>query len=73
MTEQSILTKHRQTREQKISKLLKTVSRKGSDAQRQFVDCVGQISGDDATQNKLYKILQNRDISMKGELFDSLV
>ena len=37
------------------------------------MDCVGQISGDNAEQNKLYKILQNRDISMKGELFDSLV
>ncbi len=66
-TEQNKLTKHERTREQKISKLLKMVSRKGSDAQRQFVDCVGQISGDDATQNKLYKILLNRDISKKGE------
>ncbi len=35
------------------------------------MDCVGQISGD-AKQNKLYKILQNRDISMKGEFFTML-
>ncbi len=66
-TEQNILIKYELTREEKISKLLKMVSRKGSDAQKQFVDCVGQISGDDAKQNKLYEILLNRDISKKGE------
>ena len=36
------------------------------------MDCVGQISGDDAEQNELYKILQNRDISMKGKLITML-
>lgn len=59
--DQSEITKYELTTEGKISKLLEVIeSREGLDAQREFIDLVGQIARRDAKQKELHDILRNR-------------